>query len=82
MSFILIYYIDNTYPQEDDNQRGLLFFLEDLKCWWKRGDKKQLDMILNKDIETQEQIVADLEIFELNKKYGEAHVLKNINLRF
>lgn len=39
-------------------------------------------MILNKDLETQEQLLADLEIVELNKKFDEVHVLKDINLKF
>lgn len=68
-------------PQEDDNQQHPLYVVEMLKKWMKRKDKKMIDTILGRD-EEGPQIFNDLEIVELNKRFGQCQVLKGINLKF
>ena len=83
LMILLIFYLDNIYPSEDDNQKNLLFFLDYFKSKFGRRELGDINRVLEKDMETTSQEkTGDLEVKNLHKYFGNYHVLKNINLSF
>ena len=79
----LVFYLDNIYPSDDDNQKNFLFFLDYFKNKFKRRELGDINRVLERDIETRSQEkMVDLEVKNLHKYFGNYHVLKNINLSF
>ena len=80
---LLLWYIDNIYPSEDDHQKNPLFFLN----WFRRQNSVEIDVnrVLEREFEyTDDEIRQEdaLCVKNIKKCFGSYTVLKNINLKF
>ena len=81
---VLMIYLDNIHPSENDHQKSPLYFL-DFLINRNRNVAREVNEVLSNDPELHRQASSDeetLSVSGLGKSFGSYTVLKNINLKF